>query len=188
MSWAGLERMSRIRKLGYLKNLKFDLDGALAKAEKALQAAVVEGSLRNGPKDQTYDSALLQVPLLRYPDSEVNKATVQGVEASLTYEMNGNKHLGYLYRYLRQDDFGRPKSSFLICSFWLVQALAEIGDVERAKKVMDELQKSANDNGLFAEHYCPEARLQTGNFPQGYSHVGQILAAFAISPPWKSVL
>lgn len=188
MSWAGLERISRIHKMGYLGGIKLDIDQALAKAEKALRNAVVEGSLRNGPKDSSFDSSILQLPLLRFPDQELNKQTVRDISENLVYEAKGKKYPGFLYRYSRHDDFGKPSSSFLICSFWLVQALADVGEIKEAREVMETLQRSANSMGLFAEHYCPEGHLQSGNFPQAYSHVGQILAAFAVSPLWKDVL
>lgn len=188
MSWAGLERISRIYHGGYLKNLKIDVTQALAKAETSLRNAVVDGSLRNGPKDSSYDSSILQLPLLRFPDQKLCKQTVMDISDNLVYQAKGNKYPGFLYRYSRPDDFGKPTSSFLICSFWLVQALAEVGELEKARVVMNELQKAANSLGLFAEHYCPEGNIQTGNFPQAYSHVGQILAAFAVSPLWKDVL
>ncbi|MEZ0393265.1 MAG: glycoside hydrolase family 15 protein [Pseudobdellovibrionaceae bacterium] len=188
MAWAGLERIRRIHQLGYLKNLKLNPEESMQRAEKALRAAVVEGSLRNGPKDSSFDSSILQLPLLRYPDQNLCRQTVHDIAKSLIYQSKGKSYPGFLYRYSRQDDFGKPTSSFLICSFWLVQALAEVGDLEEARKVMDILQKAANSLGLFAEHYCPDRHLQTGNFPQAYSHVGQILAAFAVSPLWKDVL
>jgi GH15 family glucan-1,4-alpha-glucosidase len=188
MAWAGLERINRIVKLGYLKELKLDLKEALAKAENSIRQAVVDGSLRNGPKDSSYDSSILQLPLLRFPDHDLCKRTVEDIAKHLVYEAKGNKYPGFLYRYSRPDDFGKPSSSFLICSFWLVQALAEVGEIGKAREVMELLQKAANPMGLFAEHYCPEGNLQTGNFPQAYSHVGQILAAFAVSPGWKDIL
>lgn len=188
MSWAGLERIHRIQKAGYLQDLKLNVNQALDKAEKSIRKAVVKGSVRNGPKDDTFDSSILQLPLLRFPDKELCHQTVKAISQNLVYQAKGKNYPGFLYRYLRTDDFGKPSSSFLICSFWLVQALAEVGELKDAKKVMDELQTAANSLGLFAEHYCPEGRLQTGNFPQAYSHVGQILGAFAVSPLWKDVL
>ena len=48
--------------------------------------------------------------------------------------------------------------------------------------------ESANGLGLFAEHYIPHTLIQSGNFPQAYSHVGMVNAAFAASPPWSDVL
>lgn len=188
MCWAGLERIHRIRRGGrYLKQLTFNLEEALQKAEHAVREAVIDGSLRNGPKDPTHDASLLQVPILRFPDDEVCRMTVEHVREEL--RMGETPDLAsFLYRYRRKDDFGRPHSSFLICSFWLVQALARVGKFNDAKIVMRDAMSSANYAGLLSEHYLPGSRLQAGNFPQAYSHVGQINAAFAISPPWSDVL
>jgi GH15 family glucan-1,4-alpha-glucosidase len=86
---------------------------------------------------------------------------------------------------LRDDDFGKPEASFVICSFWLVHALAKLGRAEEARKIMDQVLAGANAVGLFAEHFVPQTRTQLGNFPQAYSHVGLINAAFAVSPPWS---
>lgn len=188
MSWAGLERITRIQKLGFLKSFDFSFSAALQRAEKAVRSAVVDGSLRNGPTDPTFDSSLLQLSLVRFPDHEVCRKTVYDIEKNLRYQSEGGDHPGFLYRYDREDDFGKPKSSFLICSYWLVQALAEVGEFKQAREVMLSLQKSANKLGLLSEHFCPWKDEQTGNFPQAYSHVGQILGAFAVSPPWKEIL
>ena len=188
MSWAGLERISRIQQMGYLKNLTLDVGGALKRAEASIRSAVVDGSLRNGPTDPTFDSSMLQLPLLSFPDTELCKKTVQTIAESLVLKVDGKTQEGFLYRYLRPDDFGTPKSSFLICSYWLVQALVEVGELAKAREIMEKLTTAANPLGLLSEHYDPVKHMQSGNFPQAYSHVGQILAAFAVSPSWKSVL
>src|SRR3989338_2203191 len=188
MSWAGLERITRIQNLGYLKDSTFPFQEHLDRAEKSIYASVVDGSLRNGPKDSSFDSALLQLPLIRFPDKELALKTVHSVSESLIFKSKDEEFPSFLYRYSRKDDFGEPKSSFLICSFWLVQAFVEVGELEKAKQVMTDLQKSANDLGLYSEHFCPRTNTQSENFPQAYSHVGQILGAFAISPPWKEIL
>jgi GH15 family glucan-1,4-alpha-glucosidase len=53
---------------------------------------------------------------------------------------------------------------------------------------MAQVLTGANHLGLLSEHFVPDTRTQLGNFPQAYSHVGLINAAFAVSPPWTSVL
>lgn len=184
MCWAGIDRLQKMQSLGFLRDLSFDLESARARAEQALQSAIVSGSLRNGPKDDTFDAALLLAPVLRYPDRDVSRQTVLAIADALKFE----DFEGFLYRYLRNDDFGKPRSAFMICSFWLVQALARTGELERAKAVMASVMRAANGVGLFAEHYLPGGHQQFGNFPQAYSHVGQINAAFAISPNWDQVL
>ncbi len=187
MCWAGLERIRRIRERGYLPKMSFDLDQSLIKAEASVRAAFKEGSLRNGPGDDTYDAALLQMACLRFADPEVATNTVEKIYADLRLgDLPPFKH--FLYRYRRRDDFGNPQSAFLVCSFWLVQALAATGKMEEARAVMKSAMGSANSLGLFAEHFRPGDRMQAGNFPQTYSHVGQIHGAFAVSPNWEEIL
>ncbi len=187
MCWAGIERMSRIQEMGFLKDLNIDLARARDVAENAIRLAVQDGSLRNGPKDSTLDAALLQLPILRFPDQDVCRNTVNKIYQEL--RMNDTDiGRGFLYRYLRPDDFGNPKSAFLICSFWLVQALAKTGQIEEASRVMKSTVIASNEVGLLSEHFDPLTGEQAGNFPQAYSHVGLINAAFAVSPAWSEVL
>jgi GH15 family glucan-1,4-alpha-glucosidase len=188
MNWAGIDRVMRIQKEGYLKDLKLDLQSARLQAENALQNAVTHGVLTNGPKDLTLDASLLQLPILRYPNQKISDATVTAIMKDLCLSSHPD-HSGFVYRYKRKDDFGSPQSAFVVCSFWLVQALASIGRVPEAKRVMGQvLAQAPNSLGLLSEHYLPETGLQCGNFPQAYSHVGLINAAFAISPSWEQIL
>lgn len=186
MCWAGLDRLARLKERGFFGNSSLPLADLKHRAEQSIRAAVVDGSLRNGPLDPTYDSALLQLPILRFPDLEVSQKTVRALETEL--RLGPERERGFLFRYRRQDDFGAPQSAFLICGFWLVQALARLGHIQEAKERLIECMYSANQVGLFSEHFIPRTRIQLGNFPQTYSHVGQINAAFAVSPPWNEVL
>ncbi len=187
MCWAGLDRLSRIKERGYLQNFKIDLKKSQRVAEMAIHAAVKEGILRNGPRDDSLDAALLELTTLRFPDFELNKKTILKIREELNLDAV-EKTGSFLYRYKRKDDFGDPQSAFLICSFWLVQSLSRIGALDDAKKVMADAMTAANSLGLFSEHYNPHIKLQSGNFPQAYSHVGQINAAFAVSPKWSEIL
>ncbi len=188
MSWAGIERALRIHEKGYLSGLvASELKQSKLVAEMAVRRGVMDGALRNGPEDETLDASALLLPVLRFADPELCRNTVMRISQELQLPTIPPGQ-GYLYRYSRTDDFGSPKSAFLICSFWLVQALAQIGETERAREIMKYVVSSANSLGLFAEHFAPSARFQSGNFPQAYSHVGLINAAFAVSPPWSEVL
>jgi GH15 family glucan-1,4-alpha-glucosidase len=187
MCWAGLERIARIRERGFLQELDFDPIKERVRAEAAVRAAVKEGSLRNGPKDESFDAALLELPILRFPDPALCKQTIAKIHSELRFG-TGESESSFLYRYMRKDDFGHPQSSFLICSFWLAQALAATGQVEKARQITRDSMAAANTTGLYAEHYFPKDRRQAGNFPQTYSHVGQINAAFAVSPAWNEIL
>jgi GH15 family glucan-1,4-alpha-glucosidase len=86
-----------------------------------------------------------------------------------------------IYRYRDLDDFGETHSTFLICGFWYAEALASVGRVEDAKRVFENLLKTANHLGIFSEDVCPQDGSQWGNVAQTYSHVGLINTAFRIS-------
>lgn len=188
MSWAGIERVARIKEKGFLQALDgVALSAAKIKAEQAIFNAVKEGSLRNGPNDESLDAALLLLPILRFPDSDLCKQTVTHISEGLRLKLT-NESQGFLYRYVRKDDFGSPNSAFLICSFWLVQALACIGEVKLAAEILENAASAANELGLFSEHFIPIEKRQAGNYPQAYSHVGLINAAFAVSPAWSEIL
>ena len=88
---------------------------------------------------------------------------------------------GLFYRYKHADDFGTPESTFLICSFWYMEALAMVGRVEKATEVFDNVLKYANHLGLLAEDVNARDGSQWGNYPQAYSHVGLMNAAYRIA-------
>ncbi len=181
MSWAGLERASRIR-----PSEKFLVD-ARERAIRAIEAAQHEGALRNGPADQSFDAALSLAGVLRLPRNDLILNTVRAIQSDLA--LGEQRPLSsFFYRYRRKDDFGKPHSAFLICSFWVAQALARLGFTEEARAIVEDAASAGNHLGLFSEHYLPDSNLQLGNFPQAYSHVGLINAAFAVSPPWSEVL
>ncbi|MCB0308731.1 MAG: glycoside hydrolase family 15 protein [Bdellovibrionales bacterium] len=87
---------------------------------------------------------------------------------------------GLLLRYAHADDFGQTTSAFLICSFWWVEALAMMGELEKAIELFEKLVSFANPVGLFAEDIDPTTGEHLGNFPQAYTHVGLINAAITI--------
>jgi GH15 family glucan-1,4-alpha-glucosidase len=186
MCWAGIHCAIRIQEKGYLKNLS-GLTTAKQKAEDAIMHAVVSGVLRNGPNDQGLDSSLLHLPLMHYPNQKLNEDTVNAIYENLKTSSNP-QHRAFLYRYNRPDDFGTPHSAFMICSFWLVQAMANIGQKKRGLELLEQCQSAGNHLGLYAEHLKPETGTQLGNFPQAYSHVGLINAAFAVSPSWQEAV
>ncbi|MEO8677966.1 MAG: glycoside hydrolase family 15 protein [Vicinamibacterales bacterium] len=87
---------------------------------------------------------------------------------------------GLMLRYRHADDFGATTSSFSICSFWWVEALAMMGEVDEAVALFNRLQAYANPLGLFSEDIDPSTGMLLGNFPQAYTHVGVIHAAITI--------
>lgn len=186
MCWAGLDRAKGIKARGFLKGLSLDLDEAINVAMVSVERSVKHEILRTGPDDISLDAALIQLPTLRYPNQILCENTVHAIERGLSYS-DINDLSGFLFRYKKEDDYGTPKSAFLLCSFWLIQSLVRLGEVERAKTVMKNVLTSSNHVGLLSEHFDPKQDIQLGNFPQCYSHVGVINAAFAISPPWNDV-
>jgi GH15 family glucan-1,4-alpha-glucosidase len=129
------------------------------------------------------DASLLQMVVLRMlaPDDARLVATVEAVDREL-------KHDGWVYRYRIDDGFGVPAVAFTMCSFWLVEALAGLGRVEQARAMLDQALGALSPLGLLSEDIDTRTLRMWGNFPQAYSHVGLIHAAFASSPRWADVL
>jgi GH15 family glucan-1,4-alpha-glucosidase len=88
---------------------------------------------------------------------------------------------GLFYRYLHSDDFGKPKTTFLICAFWYVEALACVGRLDDAIRAFENLLQYSNHLLLFSEDVDENNGSQWGNFPQAYSHVGLMNAAYRIA-------
>lgn len=84
---------------------------------------------------------------------------------------------GLMYRYINHDDFGLPKSSFTICTFWMIQSLYRIGHIDESRELFDSLLTKANHLGLFSEDIEFETGMLLGNFPQAYSHLALIETA-----------
>jgi len=88
---------------------------------------------------------------------------------------------GLMYRYLNEDDFGLPRSSFTICTFWMIKSLYKIGEKEEAERMFHQTLSYANHLGLFSEGIDFESKRLVGNFPQGYSHLALIDAAMTLA-------
>jgi GH15 family glucan-1,4-alpha-glucosidase len=129
------------------------------------------------------DASLLQMAYLRFLPCDDSKLTetIQAIRSGLSND-------GWLYRYRLDDGFGSPTVAFMMCTFWLVEALAEVGRMKDATELMDRVHAALTPLGLIAEDYETTSLRLWGNFPQAYSHVGLIHAAFAASPSWTDVL
>jgi len=95
------------------------------------------------------------------------------------------KHGDSLYRYIAPDDFGEPETSFTICTFWYIDALAAIGRKDEARLMFERILDRRNHVGLLSEDLAFENGEAWGNFPQTYSHVGLIIAAMRLSRSWQ---
>lgn len=85
-----------------------------------------------------------------------------------------------MYRYKNEDDFGLPKSSFTVCSFWMVKALWNIGKRTESRRMFDKLLNYRNHLGLMSEDLDFKTKEMLGNFPQGYSHLALIDCALSL--------
>ena len=135
---------------------------------------------------QSYDSdeldaSALVIPLVGFLPAVDDRivSTVEAIRRELTVD-------GLLLRYRSRSDAavdGLPAGEgvFLPCSFWLAEVLARQGKVEEARELFERLLDIRNDVGLLAEEYDPVAGRQLGNFPQAFTHLALVGAAFAIA-------
>jgi alpha,alpha-trehalase len=86
-----------------------------------------------------------------------------------------------VYRYRAHDGLEGTEGTFLLCTFWLAQALAQAGQTDRARPVFERAITFVSDVGLLAEEVDPNSDELLGNFPQALSHIGLVNAAWAIS-------
>jgi alpha,alpha-trehalase len=124
------------------------------------------------------DASLLLMPLVRFlpPDDKRIRATVLAIADELTDE-----GLVLRYRVAETDDgFSSEEGTFTICSFWLVSALAEIGELARARALCEKLLSHASPLALYAEQIDARTGRQLGNFPQAFTHLALINAVMHI--------
>jgi GH15 family glucan-1,4-alpha-glucosidase len=124
------------------------------------------------------DASLLLLPLFRFlpPDDPRIVATVHAVAEELSVD-------GLLRRYEPdkvEDGLVGTEGGFMACSFWLVSALVEIGDVARARRLCEGLLSNASSLGLYAEELEPTSCRHLGNFPQALTHLALINAALHV--------
>jgi GH15 family glucan-1,4-alpha-glucosidase len=105
-------------------------------------------------------------------------STVMAMERELKFGMN-------VMRYTNADDFGLPETAFLICRFWLIDALWAIGRRQDARDMFVDALKLRNSYGLLSEDVHPATGQLWGNFPQTYSMAGLILSAIRLSRSWE---
>ena len=144
-----------------------------------IKAEIIEKGCRDGVFRQHYetdalDASVLLMPLVRFlpHDDERIRKTVLAVREGLDDR-------GMILRYVTEetdDGLHGREGSFLICSFWMVSALSEIGEAGAARKLCERLLSSAGSLNLFAEELDPETNRHLGNFPQAFTHLALINA------------
>lgn len=177
--WAGSTAALKIAKMYGLVDIQKKAEKLISKAQKHIEDCYDNEKrvYTNAAESQNLDASTLQLIMMNYLDPKSDRAK-EHLER-LEEELKGKN--GLFYRYLHRDDFGRPKSTFLVCAFWYVEALACVGRVEEAKEVFGKLMSYGNHLMLFSEDISEDDGSQWGNFPQAYSHVGLVNAAYRIA-------
>ena len=134
-----------------------------------------------GAFTQAYGSPALDASLLALPLRgllPVNDPRVASHVAAIREQLEVGD--GLLLRYRSEDGLEGSEGAFLLCSFWLVELLARMGDLREAVRLFERLRQIAGPLGLYAEEVDPRTLEQLGNYPQGFTHMGLISAATAI--------
>lgn len=166
--------------------LKLEKQNLLEKAERLMKEAEFNieacydkdlGCYTQAQGKKDLDASLLQLITLGYldPHSAKAKSHIKAIESQLKTKE------GFIYRYLHKDDFGKPETTFLVCTFWYIEALACMDRLEEAIQLFEFVCEHANHVGLFSEDIESNSGSQWGNFPQTYSHVGLVNAAHKIA-------
>jgi GH15 family glucan-1,4-alpha-glucosidase len=180
MCWVAADRGARLA----------EIRGELEPAARWQSAAdeIKQDILSNGVDDRgvftqhyetdALDASLLLVVLTRFlpPEDERVAKTVLAIADELTEE-------GMVLRYRTDetdDGLSGEEGSFAICSFWLVSALVEVGEVRRARDLCDKLLSYASPLGLYAEEIDPRSGRHLGNFPQAFTHLALINAVMHV--------
>jgi GH15 family glucan-1,4-alpha-glucosidase len=103
------------------------------------------------------------------------RATIEAIAERLTDEH------GLVYRYRSPDGLPGKEGVFGICTYWLVQCWAMLGEIDRARALFETITGYANDAGLLSEEIDPATGEALGNFPQAFTHIGLVNAAWAIA-------
>lgn len=176
--WAGAKAAYKIGALFNDQELMYKAQSLAAEADKLIEKTYDPQRLLYTQAIGTanLDASTLSMITMDYLDHRSEKAKLH--IAALEKELLTDK--GLFYRYKHYDDFGFPESTFLVCAFWYVDALACVGRVDDAIRNLDQLLSFSNHLGIFSEDATTDGS-QWGNFPQTYSHVGLINAVCRIS-------
>ncbi|HET7514452.1 MAG TPA: glycoside hydrolase family 15 protein, partial [Gaiella sp.] len=177
MCWVALDRAAQ---LAEIRGDQDRADGWRETAEEIKADILEHGVSKRGVLRQHYDTDSLDASVLLAAmegflpgGDERLHATVLAIADELTEN-------GFVLRYRTDetdDGLSGKEGTFLICSFWLVSALAIVGERQRARDLMERLLRIASPLGLYAEEFETESARHLGNFPQAFSHLALIEAA-----------
>jgi alpha,alpha-trehalase len=183
MCWVALDRAAKVAEIRGDPKLQ---ETWAATAEEIREDILAHGVTDKGVLRQHYDtdsldaSTLLAAVFEFLPaDDERLRATVMAIANDLTED-------GFVLRYRTDetdDGLSGKEGTFLICSFWLVSALAIVGELQRARDLMERMLRIASPLGLYAEEFDAGTGRHLGNFPQAFSHLALVEAAARIIVP-----
>ena len=183
MCWAACDRLAKIfEQLGQpSKQAHWQRKAATIRRETLQQAWNRDlDSFTDVFGGDSVDASLLLLPELGFikATDPKFKTTFKLIESEL---LNGS----YLKRYHRPDDFGKPQTSFNICTFWYINALEALGRHNEARGLFENMLEKRTKLGLLSEDIDLETKKLWGNFPQTYSMVGIIMSASKLSKSWE---
>jgi GH15 family glucan-1,4-alpha-glucosidase len=175
MIWVAVDRGARLARSIGIDDIAAEWEATAERMrEEILERGVRDGVFRQHYDTDALDASTLLVPLLRFlpHDDPRVRDTVEAIASDLTAH-------GLVLRYKVEetdDGLSGEEGTFLICSFWLVSALSEIGEALRARKLCERLLESSGWLDLYAEELEPESGRHLGNFPQAFTHLALINA------------
>ncbi len=171
MSWVALDRAAKLSRSSRQKRQWLSVSKAIQARIEREGIDPVTGSLRAVFDEDDLDAALLRVPFTGFPlERSTFEATVRSVESELAEGP-------YVRRYTTHDGLGGQEGAFLLCSFWLVDALLWLGRRDDARQNFAQLLELSNHLGLYSEEIDPTTGAFLGNFPQAFTHLGLIHSA-----------
>lgn len=172
MSWVAMDRAAKIAKfLGKNDHTESYLKMAAMIKEDILQKGWNEkiGAFTMDYGSEDLDASNLLMIHYGFLDPK-DPRMVRTVQATHQQLVKNN----FCMRYVAPDEFGVPQNAFIVCTFWMINALYHIGEEAKARKMYENIVKCANPLGLFSEDIDVDSKRLTGNFPQGYSHLAFI--------------
>jgi GH15 family glucan-1,4-alpha-glucosidase len=180
MCWVAADRGARLARIREDTKLAEKWQAAADEIHADICANAVDkrGVFTQHYETDALDASVLLMPLVRFlpPDDSRIRRTVLAVANELTED-------GLVLRYRTEttdDGLSGKEGSFTICSFWLVSALVEIGEVERARRLCEKLLAHASPLGLYGEELDPGTGRHGGNFPQAFTHLALINAVMHV--------
>jgi len=183
MCWVALDRAAKLAEIrgdGELQE-KWEEIADEIRADILEHGVSEKGVLKQHYNTDSLDASVLLAAIFEFlpPDDERLHATVEAIANDLTEN-------GFVLRYRTDetdDGLSGKEGTFLICSFWLVSALAVVGELQRARDLMEKLLRIASPLGLYAEEFDADTGRHLGNFPQAFSHLALMDAAGRIMLP-----